>query len=301
MPYLATPGEFERDINRDWRSHRSKRLDLLVEAIAAYIKGPQALPPLQRIRGLLNEWSRQDPKEYRDRGREAGPTLAQELTARLGTKVYSPIPVVDSRAHPEYDPDRWNSAPTVGSTNCYAYACDDPRHHNVPPQVGRLGGIDPDDQGVVFRDHGVRYAVMQDDLFRDSQRRHRLRPLVRLLTEAVPDEVFNIPGHYLIALFVAHDKDYHWVRQDRNGMWSHKKGIGLVTNRDSNGDLIEDPRSCHIWCAEEIARGVFNRIPYRFSTFYYAPKGGVRTGPLGHARRVRSPQDRPAEIRIDRP
>ena len=37
------------------------------------------------------------------------------------------------------------------------------------------------------------------------------------------------------------DKDYHFWRQDSNGMWSHKPGTTAVVNVDSDGKLIFNP------------------------------------------------------------
>jgi hypothetical protein len=44
-----------------------------------------------------------------------------------------------------------------------------------------------------------------------------------------------------IALVVDPDEDYHFYRQDSNGMWSHKPGGMPVTNEDSLGRPIYDP------------------------------------------------------------
>lgn len=45
-----------------------------------------------------------------------------------------------------------------------------------------------------------------------------------------------------IALVVDADEDYHFFRQDSNGMWSHKPGGTPVTNVDADGRLIYDPK-----------------------------------------------------------
>ena len=37
------------------------------------------------------------------------------------------------------------------------------------------------------------------------------------------------------------DIDYHFYRQDRSGLWSHKDGWGPATNKDARGKVIEDP------------------------------------------------------------
>lgn len=45
-----------------------------------------------------------------------------------------------------------------------------------------------------------------------------------------------------IALVVDADEDYHFFRQDTDGMWSHKPGGTPVTNLDAEGRPIYDPK-----------------------------------------------------------
>lgn len=48
---------------------------------------------------------------------------------------------------------------------------------------------------------------------------------------------------YRIALFQTKiGKDFHFYRQDKNGMWSHKNGWRKATNKDCDGKLIADPK-----------------------------------------------------------
>ena len=37
-------------------------------------------------------------------------------------------------------------------------------------------------------------------------------------------------------------REFHFYRQDKSGLWSHKNGWRKVTNKDCNGDLIADPK-----------------------------------------------------------
>ena len=48
-------------------------------------------------------------------------------------------------------------------------------------------------------------------------------------------------GTYKVALVVS-DDDYHWYRQDSDGLWSHKPGITPVTRLDENQHYIIDPQ-----------------------------------------------------------
>jgi hypothetical protein len=271
--YLDTPGTFEHDINRGILSSRSARLNALVAAIAAYVSGPSQ-QALLTVDDTLNAWKRQDPKEFADRGAKTESQLRYEIGMKGAAVWGTGVPrIVDPGSHPVFEPQRWNDNSVVQwSTNCYAYACNDPLNHQAlnKPQPGQLAGAALRDA----EESVVRYAVMQDDLVRDSQQLQRLIPVVRLRGEAVPD-VVNVPGYYLIALVTAPHADYHWLRQDRNGMWSHKPGWTAATNRDSAGRVIADPRQASLFVG---------RHRYEFTTFYYAPRGGVRTGDLGTLR-----------------
>ena len=48
-------------------------------------------------------------------------------------------------------------------------------------------------------------------------------------------------GTSKIALIVDENEDYHFLRQDSNGLYSHKPGSRNVTNIDASGKLIYDP------------------------------------------------------------
>ena len=52
-------------------------------------------------------------------------------------------------------------------------------------------------------------------------------------------------NHYRIAIVLDNEgdhRDYHFYRQDSNGLWSHKDGGMPVTNKDASGKLIYDPK-----------------------------------------------------------
>ena len=54
-------------------------------------------------------------------------------------------------------------------------------------------------------------------------------------------------GTYKVALVVGvtdnGELDYHWYRQDSDGLWSHKPGKNEVKRVDNSGDLIVDPET----------------------------------------------------------
>ena len=143
---------------------------------------------------------------------------------------------------PQYAPEVWNDlGPIQGSTNCYAYACDGTWRWQTPLAPGELSGA-PFYQGV------------QEQLQRAPQRAHEIlayyySPDV-LRAAAVRDGLSETPldagyaVHIRVGLCVAGGQlsyDFHIVRQDAHGQWSHKLGFGPVRNTDASGRVIEDP------------------------------------------------------------
>lgn len=50
------------------------------------------------------------------------------------------------------------------------------------------------------------------------------------------------PGTYKVALVMSPGQDYHWYRQDADGFWSHKPGLGgEITRSHASTELISDP------------------------------------------------------------
>lgn len=277
--YLQLPGEFEKEINRGGLSFRSKRLDALVIAINKFMANSPDRKRLRAVQDRLDEWKQQDPKEFANRGASLEQSFRHEIGMHFRLLGGREIPVVDAGSHPAWDPSIWNdNGPIQHSTNCYAYACDDPYGHPLKgkPQPGQMAGLQFEKVQDV-RHSGVRLRVMGDDIIRNRNQIQRLIPLIRLRGESVPDYVVNVQGYYLIALVTAPFHDYHWVRQDDDGLWSHKPGHSEATDRDWNGRLIYDPRDATFM----IKYRTGPPVPYRFTTFYYAPRGGVRTGDLG--------------------
>ena len=57
--------------------------------------------------------------------------------------------------------------------------------------------------------------------------------------------------------------DYHYVRQNQDGTWSQKPGATAVTNKDSSGKIITDPRTADI--------RINDGRRYMFIGFFQAP------------------------------
>jgi len=51
------------------------------------------------------------------------------------------------------------------------------------------------------------------------------------------------PGYAKVMPFIAKGRDFHWYRQEPNGMWAHKRGLTPVTKKDACGKPIVNPRT----------------------------------------------------------
>jgi hypothetical protein len=305
LKYLLSRGAYENQVSRGAFSFRSKRLDTVIAEIDAYIRRPSA-GRLDLIEAALAAWETKDPKEFKSRGLPLKPDMAGEIQlarvqlTTMEKRVF--IPVLDPNDHPKYEPDLWNQDPYQTSTNCYAYACDSLWGHyfGEKPQPGSYGAkklaigtrrrLVHEDKlqfGSAKPDRtapAVRLAIMRDGQNQGISK--RLIPIIRQPGERVS----NIPGHYLVALVIAsghqvpkwsfeeYARDYHWYRQDKDGMWSHKPGHSEATNLDGSGNEIYDPRACDMEASFWDDDGVWVHIFYEFVMFFYCPRGGVKVG-----------------------
>ena len=137
---------------------------------------------------------------------------------------------------PLYNPDLFNKNKGLkNSQNCFAYGFDYrklPKYCtkdrcDVPfPQPGRASG-----HKQWAKVKGKRCPDLIGRLLGDI-------PSLKLSTFKK-----KCPKQYSkIALVVDENEDYHFYRQDSNGMWSHKPGSTDVTNIDGTGRPIYDPK-----------------------------------------------------------
>ena len=143
-------------------------------------------------------------------------------------------------ANPTYNPQSWNDGgyrgdgKTIqGNSNCYAYACN---------QKGPFkGGYNP-----LGGDKG--FGMQPGDKAGDPIRTAEDFTLEGIRKRAIEDGLSPTPveGGYRVFLVFAPndnpiDRDYHWYREDDNGLWSQKHGSNPVDNVDASGHLISDP------------------------------------------------------------
>jgi len=124
---------------------------------------------------------------------------------------------------PPYNPEKWNDGGYVQyNNNCYNYANDE--RTDTFAQPGRASGCS----------HSItcsttRAAAECDGLVTISSG-----------SSPCPDDMHRV---YLVT---RPGWDYHWYRQDTDGMWSHKPGGTPATNRDGSGQLISNPEYADI-------------------------------------------------------
>ncbi len=169
-------------------------------------------------------------------------------------------------SNPKYDPGYWNRPDIKGSTNCYAYAANDPDGHPAgKPQPGEHSGHPMTEVNCA----SVGLAAVSDGMIPGN------------------DPPNPPPGYYAVALVMDPGVDYHWYRQDKFGLWSHKPGNGEATDVDASDLplLITDPKAVNRNYAWKSASGYWalgggsvGPNYYIFCGYFYVPAGGIRTG-----------------------
>ena len=144
-------------------------------------------------------------------------------------------------SEPKYEPSKWSVNPKIRKThNCFSYAM------NVqdPKQIKRCEE-DPD-CNVSYHQPGSAggwEGFSNDKAKSCPEMKARIRgenPMVNTISFEGKCPV----GSSKIALAVDPKEDYHFWRQDSNGMWSGKPGSLKVTSKDASGRPIYDPALC---------------------------------------------------------
>lgn len=142
-----------------------------------------------------------------------------------------------SGSEPRYIPDEWNHPDIVEKFNCYDYAFNNKNPKQIKKsQPGDIAGIDtrrdksPLHQCNILHtrisyDHPMIYAINYDESCKTN--------------------------FYKIGTFVAQrgsktERDYHFIRQDDNDLWSHKLGEQSTSQLDAKKQLINDPRTADL-------------------------------------------------------
>lgn len=173
-------------------------------------------------------------------GQEGNSTSIMSRTASL-------LPT--SGYEPKYNPKYWNKDSNIRRANCYAYAMDVLKRTEGKLQPGSSAGK----KYKSLTKSSIISAVKADGPLLGSGR------TIKKATRT------QKPGknEYKVALVIAPNADYHWYIQNRNGYWSHKRGLTKVSNLDASNKKIKDPKSCNrnygslnysTWCGYYIVK-----------------------------------------------
>jgi hypothetical protein len=166
----------------------------------------------------------------------------------------------------EYNPIAYNGNETIQTNhNCYAYAM------GIKEDVAELCKGKGDKCSVRFHQPGY------DDYLPFSKVNTLMCPDLYLrIKKDVPGAYKTTfeqkcrPGTSKIALVIDDKHDYHFYRQDRGGMWSHKPGGSKVTNKDAKGALIYDPAEAD----RDYSNNNKDGLNYKyFCTYMCVPRG----------------------------
>ncbi len=142
-------------------------------------------------------------------------------------------------SNPVYEPEKWNvdhdivksdQLPMVQRNNCYSYALNDIDNVNHGLQPGHFSGKFI----LLEKDFNIDY-VMKSALADGKKTKRMKKP--NFLNKLG----FGRKGWYTVYLCVDEYHDYHWYRQDKGGLYSHKPGGLPVTNVDASEHLIKNP------------------------------------------------------------
>ena len=135
---------------------------------------------------------------------------------------FSPL----SGAELDYNPILWNDNNNIKSShNCYTYA---------------LGKIVKGLKSKAQPGYASGYKHINNSEFNCSKFKERLKKD----SPGSYVETFDnscLPGFYKIFLALDPKNDYHWWRQNKDELWSHKPGSTDVTKVDADGKKIKNP------------------------------------------------------------
>lgn len=179
------------------------------------------------LNGVIPDFS----KAFREKYKDLTPsTVAAHLRQRSSADIASDIGVSLFKVNQARDSIREIMSCLQYSSSCYSYAVDDPGPFpwGFKPQPGQISGLIKTDREPYtdaelierVEADGAEYCGMDFQSDSDDQ-------------------------GYKIGLFMRKDRrDFHFIRSDNNGLWSHKMAHGPVVDRDyseGKGRLITNP------------------------------------------------------------
>lgn len=141
-----------------------------------------------------------------------------------------------------FEPEKWHVCSEEpwqicqDISNCYSYALNKPGYYWSVPGMGYV------------KMAGQKFINLATDIFQQ----YSLQDFqIVLKAGAEADGLISVDaptvkeGYYLTALVFSDNPDnldFHWHRQDDDGVWSSKNGWHKPSRKDAKGNLIQDPR-----------------------------------------------------------
>ena len=157
----------------------------------------------------------------------------------ISITLFSILPLSGSEL--AYDEDLWSGI-VKSNCNCYAYAI----NNQVNPDTGQIWYKQQPGEysGVSISGYLSTPSVLANAATADFQAYSTAHSGSYTFTSI--GRFDRCPtGTYKVALVITDYKtgnyDYHWYRQNSDGLWSHKYGTTSIQNCDDNGNCITDP------------------------------------------------------------
>lgn len=137
---------------------------------------------------------------------------------------------IDKCKTPLYQPYLWNNPIYQDKNNCYSYAIQDrDKHRKTKMYPGEHSNLPRVKQTM----NTYTCDVFENRLFLDIP-----NMFVSNYEDKCPCD------YYKIALVLDNDnnnKDFHFYREDADGLWSHKPGSNKVIRVDASDNIIKNP------------------------------------------------------------
>lgn len=129
-----------------------------------------------------------------------------------------------------FNPELWEAI--FERTNCYAYALNsylaDPLPGNTIYYPGAFSGED-----ILYYYHNIVFF---------NRFKSDIKNLGFILLKSTLEDTLKKDEHKILVSIRNDNCDYHFMRQDSDGFWSHKRGwFEMPTNLKSNGYKILNP------------------------------------------------------------
>ena len=155
--------------------------------------------------------------------------------------------------------------------NRYSYAINDPDRY-------RPSGDNPGDRTIKLeggKERSEEFSTAMENKDFEGYKKALVENVVSDGAIAGGEDAQAKEGYYRVAVYAlppekqtnpnALPMDMHFVRENPDGTWSHKLGSNPVIDTDSDGNVIEDPKTAHIG-------------EYEFVEYVYVPEGGLDVG-----------------------